>query len=669
MHLIARNRRPLAALVAAGMAAGLLTAAVAAPGDPAGTISSVAGTNVGSAQYGFSGDGGPAVEAQIHHPRAIAFDKDGNTFFADTLNQRIRRIDTAGVITTVAGNGTEGYSGDSGPALEAALNQPHGVAVDKDGILYIADSANHRIRKVTADGQISTYAGDGTPGALGDGGPAAAAQVKDPKTITMDPSGAVLYIADTGNNRIRKIDLGTGTISTVAGVTRAGFLGDGGQAAQAQLNSPRGVGVASDGVVFIADSDNHRIRKVGTDGVISTVVGNGTAGFAGDGGPATEAQLNDPRAVAVDGAGNLYIGEELGQRIRKVDTAGTISTLAGNGTPGFAGDGGPASAAQVDHLRAVTLDAKGNLWVADTFNNRVRVISGVADVVPTPGSTTTTAPGTTPTTAPGATPTTAPTGGSQAPGRSGYWALGQDGKIYPFGDAQHLGDPSAAIGANKAVAIVPTPTHNGYWVLDASGTIHTFGDALPFGSPGPGDLRNSEKVRSLTPTPSGKGYWLFTNRGKALNYGDAKHFGDMSKVDLNGPVLGSVATPTGLGYFMVASDGGVFTFGDAKFHGSTGDVKLNKPVEGLVPTLDNQGYWLVASDGGIFSFGAAPFRGSLGAVRLNKPVVGMVRFGDGYLMVAADGGVFNFSDLPFSGSLGDNPPEKPVVAVATLDIR
>ena len=263
--------------------------------------------------------------------------------------------------------------------------------------------------------------------------------------------------------------------------------------------------VASDGVVFIADSDNHRIRKVGTDGVISTVVGNGTAGFAGDGGPATEAQLNDPRAVAVDGAGNLYIGEELGQRIRKVDAAGTISTLAGNGTPGFAGDGGPASAAQIDHLRAVTLDSKGNLWVADTFNNRVRVISGVADVVPTPGSTTTTAPGTTPTTAPGTTPTTAPTGGSQAPGRSGYWALGQDGKVYPFGDAKHLGDPSAALGANKAVAIVPTPTHNGYWVLDASGTIHTFGDAAAVRVPGPRRPGTQREGQEPDAHPDGEG--------------------------------------------------------------------------------------------------------------------------------------------------------------------
>lgn len=669
MNLTTRTRRALAALTATGIGLGLLTAAQAAPGDPpaAGEITSVAGTNVGSAQYGYSGDGGPATAAQIHHPRAIAFDRNGNAYIADTLNQRIRKIDEAGTITTVAGNGVEGYGGDNGPALEAALNQPHGVAVDHEGNLYVADSANDRIRKVDAQGVMTTFAGTGTPGATGDGGPADAAQVKDPKTIEVDASGAFLYIADTGNNRIRKIDLATTVITTVAGVTKAGFAGDAGPAERAQLNSPRGLALTADGILYLADTDNHRIRKVGADGVITTVAGTGTAGFSGDGGPAAEAQFNDPRAVAVDAAGNLYVGEELGQRIRRIDPSGTVTTVAGNGTAGFSGDGGPAAEAQVDHLRALALDAAGNLWVADTFNNRVRVIAGAASIpAPEPTTSTTTAPPTPTTTAP-------PGGNSSTPStvakRSGYWALGAEGRVYPFGDATSFGDVSGTMPAGaKALTLVPTPSAGGYWILDSRGGIHPFGDAAVYGEVSAAQLKNGEKVSTLSPTPTGQGYWVFTNRGRAVAFGDAVHVGDMSGTDLNGPVLGSVATPTGRGYYMVASDGGVFAFGDAKFRGSMGAVKLNQPVESLVPTTDGAGYWLVAGDGGIFAFGSAPFRGSMGATQLNKPVVGMVRFGAGYLMVAADGGVFNFSDRPFSGSLGDNPPEKPVVAVGTLDV-
>ena len=631
----------------------------------AGTINSVAGATVDSRQYGFSGDGGPASEAQLYHPRAIAVDRAGNAYLADTLNQRIRKIDADGTITTIAGNGTEGFAGDGGSAIQAALNQPHGVAVDASGNVYIADSANHRIRRVDGQGVITTVAGNGTPDATGDGGPARAALVKDPKSLAMDPAGKVLYIADTGNNRVRAIDLSTGTITSVAGVTRAGGEGDGGPALRAQLNSPRGLWVAPDGTVYIADTDNHRVRRVDGEGTITTVAGTGTAGFSGDGGPAASAQLNDPRAVAVDDAGNVYIGEELGQRIRRVDPSGTISTIAGNGTAGFAGDGGPASAAQVDHLRALALDAAGDLWVADTFNNRVRVISapGSADSAPTP-TTTTTAPASPP---PSSPPSSAPAP-PPAPRRSGYWMLGSDGRVFAFGDATTLGDASAQLPPDtKAVHIEPTPTGNGYWILDNRGDVFAYGDAAALASVEPSQLRKGEKVTSLNSTPSGQGYWIFTNRGRVLAAGDAGHYGDESDVDLNGPVLSSVATPSGQGYYMVATDGGVFTHGDARFHGSMGHTRLNAPVQSLVPTADRAGYWLVASDGGIFSFGTARFGGSMGGVPLNKPVVGMVRYGDGYLMVAADGGIFNFSDRPFSGSLGADPPSKPIVAVATLD--
>jgi sugar lactone lactonase YvrE len=660
MRTPARARRLamalLPALTAAGMV-GALGGARAAINSSPGTITSVAGSTVDDRQYGFSGDGGPASSAQLYHPRAIAFDRGGNAYIADTLNQRIRRIDTAGTITTVAGNGIEGFGGDGGPALQAALNQPHGVAVDSAGNVYIADSGNHRIRRVDRRGVITTVAGNGTPGATGDDGPAGAALVKDPKTLATDPSGENLYIADTGNNRIRRINLRTRVITTVAGVIRAGSDGDGGPAVRAALNSPRGLWVPRDGTIYIADTDNHRIRKVSGDGKITTVAGTGTPGYAGDGGPATQAQLYDPRSVAADRAGNIYIGEELGQRIRRIDPSGTISTIAGNGMAGFAGDGGPAGQAQFDHMRALSLDAGGNLWIADTFNNRVRVISSASSVTPQQAGPPSSPP---PSSTPGAPP--------PAPRRSGYWMLGSDGRVYAFGDAKTLGDASTRVPPEaKAVHLEPTPSFGGYWILDDRGEVFAFGDAVAAGNVPAAQLKPREKVTSLSATPSGKGYWIFTNRGRALPFGDAKHHGDMSAVNLNGPVLGSVATPSGQGYYMVASDGGVFAFGDAHFRGSMGNTRLNAPVESLVPAADGAGYWLVASDGGIFAFGSAPFRGSMGGKPLNKPVVGMVRYGNGYLMVAADGGIFNFSDRPFSGSLGNDPPARPIVSVATLD--
>ncbi|MEW6475744.1 MAG: fibronectin type III domain-containing protein [Actinomycetota bacterium] len=298
----------------------------------------------------------------------------------------------------------------------------------------------------------------------------------------------------------------------------------------------------------------------------------------------------------------------------------------------------------------------------------VTVTATTGDAPPT---TPDTAPGTPTTTNPGTGPsTTSPTpdhpgraepGASGATsGRPGYWALAADGKVYNFGDAPALGHTAAA-----AVDLEPTPTGRGYWTLNRDGNIGSFGDATALGHVDLRQLGKGEEPASLSATPSGQGYWVFTNRGRAIAFGDAPFLGDVSDVNLNGPVLDSVATPSGQGYYMVASDGGIFAFGDAAFVGSMGGQKLNAPVQSLVPDSDGKGYWLVAGDGGIFAFDA-PFKGSLGGMRLNKPVVGMVRYGDGYLMVGADGGIFNFSSLPFSGSLGGNPPTSPVVAVAAL---
>jgi uncharacterized protein (TIGR03437 family) len=273
-------------------------------------------------------------------------------------------------IYTLAGNGTQGFSGDNGPATGAELFQPLGVALDSAGNVYVADSSNNRIRKVS-NGVITTVAGNGTPGFSGDGGPATSTGVYGPSGVALDSAGS-LYIADAGNNRIRKVS--NGVITTVAGTGGwGGDGGDGGPATSAQLFVPAGVALDSAGSLYIADAGNNRIRKV-SNGVITTVAGNGTLGYSGDGGPATNAQLYGPEGVAVDSAGNIYIADMDNNRIRKVSN-GVITTVAGNGTQGFSGDNGPAISAELYRPEGIAVDATGNLCIADTWNNRIRILT------------------------------------------------------------------------------------------------------------------------------------------------------------------------------------------------------------------------------------------------------------------------------------------------------
>jgi uncharacterized protein (TIGR03437 family) len=333
---------------------------------PGGTITTLAGNGV----YGFSGDGEPATGAALRSPKGVAVDDAGNLYIADLYNHRIRKVSANGIITTVAGNGVQGFSGDGGPATSASLWDPSGAALDASGNLYIADSANLRIRKVSAGGTITTVAGNGRFAFSGDGGPATSASLYSPQGVAADGSGN-LYIAD--GQRIRTVSAG-GTISTVAGNGIQGFSGDGGPAASASLNSPEGLAVDASGNLDIADTYNHRIRKVSTGGTITTVAGNGAYKFSGDGGPATSASLYEPSGVALEASGNLYIADG-GHRIRKVSAGGTISTVAGNGIQGFSGDGGPATSASLAGPSGVAVEASGNLYIADTHNSRIRKVS------------------------------------------------------------------------------------------------------------------------------------------------------------------------------------------------------------------------------------------------------------------------------------------------------
>ncbi|MFE4518595.1 RICIN domain-containing protein [Kitasatospora sp. NPDC056783] len=275
-------------------------------------ITTVAGTGTAA----FAGDNGPAVSAQLSRPLGLAVDSAGTLHIADFSNLRVRKVTTDGRIATVAGTATAGFSGDNGPSTLAQLNQARGLAADGAGTLYIADAANNRIRRITKDGRITTLAGTGVAGFSGNGAAASSAQLNYPLAVAVD-SGGVVYFADYNNHRIRKVTA-DGTISTVAGTGAAGFSGDGGPADKAQLNLPMGMAVDSGGVVHFADYNNHRVRRITADGRIGTVAGTGVAGFGGDNGAPAKAQLNYPAALAVDSVDTLYIADHVNNRIRKI---------------------------------------------------------------------------------------------------------------------------------------------------------------------------------------------------------------------------------------------------------------------------------------------------------------------------------------------------------------
>jgi len=330
------------------------------------------------------GDGGPATLARLNYPAGVAVDAQGNLYITDYFNRRIRKVDTNGIINTVAGSVCPasdclGPRCDGYPATQAWLRYPRDVAIDTIGNLYIADWGNGRIRKVDTSGIITTVAGGGTnPVGIGDGGPATAAILNRPQGVAVDASGNI-YIAEEDGHRIRKVDP-SGIITTVAGNAVSGYngvsgySGDGGPATAATLHSPRGVDVDTQGNLYIADTQNYRIRKIDTSGIITTVVGNGTLGSSGDGGPATQAKLCMPQDATVDAQGNIYIADWCSQRIRIVNTSGIITTVAGNGVSGYSGDGGPPTEAQLNYPISVAMDHQHNIYISENSNHCIRKV-------------------------------------------------------------------------------------------------------------------------------------------------------------------------------------------------------------------------------------------------------------------------------------------------------
>ena len=499
--------------------------------DTNGIISTVAGSDIHQAFPG--GDGGPATRAWIS-AEDVALDAAGNLYIADDSTHRIRKVDAAGVITTVAGNGSSGFSGDGGPATAAQLNRPVGVAVDVQGNLYIADNDNFRVRKVDAAGIITTFAGSGVAGSSGAVGPATAAALNDPRDVAFDREGNV-YIADTYGYRIRRVDT-SGTISTFAGNGQYGNGGDGGQATAAQVLA---FDLAFDGAgnLYFADSWLDKVRRIDRHGVVTTVAGNGFPHFRGDGGPALDAQVHgiqrlaidplsgmlafadtgsrrvrtiDPAGVvsttyvgpefdfwlfsglAYDPSGNLYVGER--GRIRRIDRNGTVTVVAGTGEPGFSGDGGLATAAQIKNPSSLTFDRAGNLFFSDMHNARIRKVStlGIISTV----------------------------AGSGVEGFSGDGGPATAAKIWPWYGAE--------VAIDDAGNLYLADSHNDrIRKVDPSGTITSMGPGqvdFPTGVAldGAGNLfvtsASDHKVRKMTPggawsTVAGNGSYGFGGEG------------------------------------------------------------------------------------------------------------------------------------------------------------
>ena len=340
----------------------------------------VINTICGAGTEGFYGDGAWDMDAGLSFPAGMVIDGAGNIIFCDAQNGRIRRIDTAGIITTVAGTGAFGsYGGDGGPATAAQLYDPQGVCVDAAGNIYIADPGINVVRKVNTAGIISTFAGIAgldSFGFNGDGIAATAAKLFGPFGVAADAAGNI-YIADGGNSAIRKVNT-AGIISTIAGDTIRGYSGDGGPATNAMLNFPFAVTTDTRGNVYFSEFSGNHIRKVSSGGIISTIAGGDTSGYSGDGGPATAALLFQPLGLKVDNMGNVYFADQGNNRVRKIDTAGIISLVAGTGVFDYTGDGGTAIDATFRYPADVALDAKGNLYITDNENFVIRQVANPA---------------------------------------------------------------------------------------------------------------------------------------------------------------------------------------------------------------------------------------------------------------------------------------------------
>lgn len=342
------------------------------------TSAQIITTVAGTGNFGYNGDGIPATSANMSGPTAVVADSHGNFYISSNLDCRIRKVSVDGIISTVAGTGVPGFSGDGGPATLASISQPEGLCIDKSGNLFICDSYNNRIRRIDTNGIITTIAGTGEGDFGGDGGPATSAKLWGPMSVYVDEGGNI-YIADAGNKRIRKVDA-DGTITTIAGTGVSGYNGDGISANSAMIGFPRGVSKGKNGNIYFGDISNRRIRMIDRFGYISTVVGTGISGHEGDNGPATNAKILGPKDIVFDKYGNMFFVDGGTDRVKKVNTAGIITNVAGSDDIGFGGDGGPATAASLVQPGSIALMPNGDLLIADFGSKRVRMVTNVVGV-------------------------------------------------------------------------------------------------------------------------------------------------------------------------------------------------------------------------------------------------------------------------------------------------
>ena len=336
-------------------------------------------TAVGIGEKGYAGDGGPAPQALLNGPFDVGFDLQGNLYFSDTFNHCIRRVDArTNVITTCAGCGEAGYSGDGGPATRARFNEPYGIAVDNAGNIYVADRHNHCVRRVDgASGIVTTLAGNGSSGFAGDGAPASRAGMVEPNGLAFDPPQNRLFIADVADHRVRVVDLASGTIQTFAGTGEPAHSGDGRLATVAGIFGARAVKVAADGTVYILERQGSTLRAVDPrSGIITTVAGTGERGYRGDDGPALAAVFDAPKELAIDREGNLLVVDTENHVIRRIDLRTlTVATIVGSSRQGGDGDGGAARAAALDRPHGAAVAADGSIYIGDTNNHRIRKVA------------------------------------------------------------------------------------------------------------------------------------------------------------------------------------------------------------------------------------------------------------------------------------------------------
>jgi sugar lactone lactonase YvrE len=533
-----RARRGFATAVAAGFLAGAVISATVvgmasgAMAASTGTISTI----VGNGTPGSSGNGGPATSATLGSPFAVAYDRSGNLYVGDIDAFVVRKISPAGTITAFAGTGTTGYSGDGGAATLAAISRVDSIVVDGVGNVYLADYDNNVVRKVTPAGVISTFAGTGVAGPLGDGTLATLAQLHAPSGLAIDSTGRIV-IADYLNSKVRRVAT-NGIISSIAGTGVSGSSGDGGPATAALLHQPISVAFDANQNLLISDAGAMNIRRVSPAGVISTFAGTGVAGSTGDGGPATAATLRFPSGIAVDNAGSVFVADTSASNVRRIGANGVISTVAGTGTSGFNGDGQPATKATFGSPYGVAISPTSDLVIADGANHRVRSVAGIAS--------------------------------------QGYLMAASDGGVFTHGSSIFYGSEGALKLAKPIVTMASTPTAQGYWLFAADGGVFTHGDAGFHGSEGA--LKLNQPIVGAASTPSGRGYWLFAADGGVFSHGDAAFYGSEGGLKLVQPIVAAASTPSGNGYWLFAADGGVFTHGDAGFYGSEGALKLVQPI-------------------------------------------------------------------------------------------